>query len=150
MAPPPQYFFCPPSLGITNTAPNPSRVGGISESRSGRRERRRQGGWGKSSNAAAGPCLLGRPVPAGAQAAPGSVAYSRRLEEGPRAGRASRGRAVREDRKQEAGVRWGPEAGESPGQLEPPKLGRPERAPRGRLWGRGSEGNRGGPLQREV
>lgn len=56
---------------------------------------------------------------------------------------------MREDRKREAGVRWGPEAGESPGQLEPPKLGRPERAPRGPLWGRGSERNRGG-LQREV
>lgn len=57
---------------------------------------------------------------------------------------------MREDRKQEAGVRWGPEAGESPGQLEPPKLVRPERAPRGRFGGRGSEGNRGGLLQREV
>lgn len=45
---------------------------------------------------------------------------------------------MQEDRKQEAGVRWGPEAGESPGQLEPPKLGRPERAPRGRFGGRGS------------
>lgn len=40
------------------------------------------------------PASLGRPVPAGARAAPGSVAYSRQLEEGPRAGRASRGRAV--------------------------------------------------------
>lgn len=56
---------------------------------------------------------------------------------------------MREDRKREAGVRWGPEAGESPGQLEPPRLGRPERAQGGRLWGRGSERNRGG-LQREV
>lgn len=68
------------------------------------------------------PASLGRPVPSGARAAPGSVAYSRRLEEGPRAGRASRGRAVRAGRKREAGVRWGPEAGESPGQPERPKL----------------------------
>lgn len=78
------------------TQSQPGWEGGISESRS-RKAREVAAGRleGRAPGLRRAPASLGRPVPAGAQAAPGSVAYSRRLQEGPRAGRTSRGRAVR-------------------------------------------------------
>lgn len=57
---------------------------------------------------------------------------------------------MREDRKREAGVRWGPEAGESSrASSSRPSLDDQRGRREDGFWGRGSERNRGG-LQREV